>query len=166
MTINSNPFDRKDRPTWDDTWFDIANIISQRSLCKTRVGAVIVTEDNRPISVGYNGPPKGFNHYDYDCRAWCKRAVDPTLSYDECPSLHAEQNALMTADKSAFSGGYIYVTSHVCGTCAKLIANSGLRAVFVSDTSEENYNKRNSRHWYNFLEECGIWVVQTGMTYE
>lgn len=164
MTDTFPPFDKSNRPEWADTWFTVAETIAKRSLCHTQVGAVITTKDNRPISVGYNGPPKGFYHLNYTCKTWCERATNPGLSYDDCPSLHAEQNALMTADKTAFEGGRIYVTSHICGTCAKLIANSGLYLVYVNDTSEENYIKRNSQYWYDFLKNCNIGVILTGMT--
>jgi dCMP deaminase len=163
MTSTSNPFVKSDRPTWCDTWFDVAETIARRSLCTTQVGAVITDKNNRPISVGYNGPPKGFYHHNYDCRVWCKRSVNPSTSYDDCPSLHAEQNALITADKSTFQYGRIYVTSHICMTCAKLIANSGLVHVYVNDASRENYNKRNAKNSYEFLRDCNVGVILTEM---
>lgn len=165
MTNTSALFDEESyRPNWGDTWFTVAETIAKRSLCHTQVGAVITTKDNRPVSVGYNGPPKGFHHMDYTCKSWCDRTINSGLSYDDCPSLHAEQNALMTADKTAFTGGRIYITSHICGTCAKLIANSGLHHVFVNDTSRENYDKRNSGKWYEFLRHCYVGVILIGMT--
>lgn len=152
------------RPDWEDTWFDIAEVMAKRSLCKTKVGAIIVDKDNRPVSSGYNGPPRGFYHDERPCIKWCSRAKSPsTWTYDDCPSLHAEQNALMTADRSSFKNGSIYVTSHLCFTCAKLIANSGLSNVYVSDYDMGNYNKRNSKNGYELLLTCGLNVMLLGM---
>lgn len=76
--------------------------------------------------------------------------------YDDCPSLHAEANALMRSDHSARVGGSIYVTSHVCFGCAKLIANSGLVRVVV-DTDKADAH-RNPIASYQFLLQCGIQV--------
>ena len=80
--------------------------------------------------------------------------------YSDCPSLHAEANALMRGDRSAREGGTIYVTSGVCFGCAKLIANSGL-AMVVVDHQWKNVNitHRNLDKSYSFLERCGITVI-------
>lgn len=62
----------------------------------------------------------------------------------------------MESDRSKREGGTIYVTSHVCFGCAKLIANSGLARVVVSTTDEHAH--RNPQASYRFLIECGIKV--------
>lgn len=81
-------------------------------------------------------------------------AMSPT--YDDCPSLHAEANALITSDRSLRIGGTIYVTSDICMGCAKLIANSGLARVYVS---AKRYDKhRNPDASYDFLRQCGLVV--------
>lgn len=160
----------KDRPSWDDTWLGIAKTMAKRSLCsRARVGAVIVDAENRPISMGYNGPPAGFIHENSWCSGWCLRGTIPHVyqqtgviptdpEYNDCPTLHAEQNALMFADQSTFTSGTIYVSGHVCGICAKLIGNSGLkRVVILDDGVERSY--RNSYHWYKFLDKLGIKVT-------
>jgi deoxycytidylate deaminase len=76
--------------------------------------------------------------------------------YSDCPSLHAEANALSVCDRSVREGGTIYVTSDVCFACAKLIANSGLSSVcaVLTDKSLE----RQSDKSYKFLEQCGVTV--------
>lgn len=141
------------RPSWDETWMNVAKTIAERSLCgRSRVGAVIVDERNRPVSMGYNGPPQNFNHENYWCSAWCARGnvpnvyqetgVMPDKMYSDCPSLHAEQNALITADRATFTGGTIYVNSHLCWTCTKLVGNSGLiRVVAYDDGSNRSYRE-------------------------
>lgn len=151
------------RPSWDDTWFAVAQAVSRRSLCnRDQVGAVIVDPRNRIIATGYNGPPAGFIRMDPTarCGQWCVREVNhatpPALDYSDCPSLHAEANALSVCDRSVREGGTIYVTSHTCMGCAKLIANSGLSTLHVYPGVEAAH--RNPANVYAFLEQCGITV--------
>ena len=78
------------------------------------------------------------------------------LDYSDCPSLHAEANALMFSDRRLRVGGTIYVTSGTCSGCAKLVANSGLtRAVYGGNLRPH----RESERWYDFLRDCGLEVV-------
>lgn len=77
--------------------------------------------------------------------------------YSDCPSLHAEANALMRGDRNAREGGTIYVTSHVCMGCAKLIANSGLTDVVVRPRAADVH--REPEKVYRFLDQCGITVM-------
>ena len=169
------------RPTWDDTWMQVARVVALRSLCeRDKVGAVVVSKSNRLLETGYNGPPSGFVTDGVGCSSWCSRAMcstgpyfdgsNPDLprrpvlapDYSDCPSLHAEANALMRGDRSAREGGTIYVTSGVCFGCAKLIANSGLEQVVVDARTLIPPNTHKHRHAdksYEFLESCGITVI-------
>lgn len=62
----------------------------------------------------------------------------------------------MMSDRTARAGGTIYVTSHVCFGCAKLIANSGLsRVVVATDRADDHRNPLAS---YQFLIQCGVEV--------
>lgn len=138
----------------------VAQVIAQRSLCvRDQVGAVIVDANNRIVATGYNGPPTGFVHNNAPCTEWCQRTVNASLGtvfsdYFDCPSNHAEANALSVCDRSARVGGTIYVTSHSCMGCAKLIANSGLTAIYVRPKTLAAH--RDPLTTYDFLEKCGI----------
>jgi dCMP deaminase len=77
--------------------------------------------------------------------------------YSDCPALHAEANALMRGDRFAREGGTIYVTSHVCMGCAKLIANSGLWNVVIA--AQHDGAHREPEKTYRFLDQCGITVM-------
>lgn len=151
------------RPTWDDTRIAMARALGRRSLCeRDQVGALIIDVDGKVIGEGYNGPPRHFEHRDVGCSNWCPRAsrervasgtpLDP--DYLDCPALHAEANALLMSDRSLRVGGALYVTSHVCHQCAKLVANSGLSYVFV-DTVNDSVHRR-SDVAYRFLADCGV----------
>ena len=154
------------RPNWDETWLSVARTIARRSLCsRDKVGAVIVSATNRLLETAYNGPPAGFNTDGQQCSQWCPRGrttpspVMQTLSpdYFDCPALHAEANALMRGDRVAREGGTIYVTSHVCMGCAKLIANSGLSDVVIA--AQHDGAHREPEKVYRFLDQCGISVM-------
>ena len=167
-SLRSFPLPKASRPTWDDTWMNVARVIAARSTCsRDQVGAVVVSASNRIIDTGYNGPPAGWQPIHSDgCTAWCPRAAQAQLShahglvqdYSDCYSLHAEANALMFSDRRLREGGTIYVTSGTCSGCAKLVANSGLaRAVYA--TADRDISHRDSARWYDFLQDCGLEVL-------
>lgn len=151
-----------DRQTWDDTWFAVAAAMARRSLCvRAQVGAVIVDTQHRVVATGYNGAPRGFQHFGSACSLWCPRSMkDPgepiAPDYDDCISLHAEANAISVAGIDARDGGTIYVTGHVCFGCAKLIANSGISYVDVLPDGDRAY--RDPGRSYDLLRDCGVRV--------
>jgi dCMP deaminase len=142
-----------------------------RSRCsKTKVGAVIVSAENRIAATGYNGPPASWRGDQVhllpgqadNCANWCPyRRENPEFRgdvYDLCPSSHAEINALMHSSRADREGGAIYVTSSPCMTCAKAIANSGITTVVVvNQNPTEVYRKPESVA--NFLSHCQLKIV-------
>ena len=148
------------RPSWDETWMAVADAVALRSPCaRRRIGAVIVDPTNRPISTGYNGPPAGFiRELDSNCQSWCARAqagAQPSQTYEGCPSIHAEANALLFADRRDFKGGTLYVTSAPCWDCGKLISNSGIKRV-VTRLDEKKDSHRDPHRTLQFLDDCGL----------
>jgi dCMP deaminase len=162
------------RPNWDQTWMSVAVAMSKRSKCVNRqVGAVIVTKENRPMAVGYNGPPANLGTSDNimhfgnqqksantnnSCDGFCPRggSNDRGPSYSNCVSVHAEANALLFADRRDYEGGTIYVTQPPCWDCAKLIANSGVVKVLVRANEEDPPFPSDPAR--DFLRSCGITV--------
>ena len=78
------------------------------------------------------------------------------LSYDECLTIHAEANALMFCDRREREGGTLYVTSAICVSCAKLVANSGLGKVWVRVTEADAH--REPKKGIRLLEDSALWV--------
>jgi deoxycytidylate deaminase len=93
------------------------------------------------------------------CGCWGYDGPVLDKEYDDCVSLHAEANALIVCDRSARQFGTIYVTSSVCSTCAKLIANSGLSRVVIDTSSQEHVLYRDPLKWMEFMRDCGLEVV-------
>lgn len=154
-----------ERPNWDQTRLSMAREIAKRSLCvRDQVGAVITDARNRIIGEGYNGPPAGFQHNDEPCTEWCKRVKMATtggkhsqmIDYSDCPSLHAEANALMMSDRTQRLQGTIYVTSFPCTGCLKLISNSGLRRIHIGVDGKHEYRYQEDDYWT--VRKLGFWV--------
>lgn len=147
------------RPDWDAVWMHMADAIGPRSKCsRARVGVVIVSRDNRVISVGYNGPPRDMEA-NGDCTNWCPRAMGlepPDALYDDCPAAHAETNAIARADYSEMQGATVYVTSSMCKGCAKVVANSGVRRVVQRVDPDQAF--RSPERTEHFLRMCGLAV--------
>ena len=149
-------------PTWDQTWLECAHVMAKRSRCsRAQVGAVVVAEDQTVISMCYNGPPRDFPTTQGDCSEWCPRSQgtdDPSPTYDDCPSVHAEANAIARADFSRMKNSTVYVSTSCCKGCAKLLANSGVRRVVFQSEAGRDY--RNPQATIDFLRECGIEVSE------
>lgn len=98
------------RPTWDLYFLSLCTLASLRSNCmKRRVGAVLV-RNNRVLSTGYNGTPRGLpNCADGGCPR-CNAAAPGGTALDECLCLHAEENALLECgrEKGGAEGTVLY----------------------------------------------------------
>ncbi len=136
---------------------NVAETIALRSRCsRARVGAVVVSKNQRIAATGYNGPAASWPH-ENDCSNWCPRAqgLSPLDNmYDSCPSIHAEANALMYVDRSNIEGGVIYVTGACCMQCAKLVSNSGITKVVMKIREIDVHRKPEDVIAY--LAKCGI----------
>lgn len=148
------------RSSWDTVWADVALAVSRRSSCdRAQVGAVIV-KDKRVVSTGYNGPAASFPvDTDLGCSAWCPRAKSrpsPETGYGfECPSIHAEANALLHASRKDTVEATLYVTHAPCAECAKLISNSGIVRVVILRSPEDHRPNP-----VPYLQQCGIPVEE------
>lgn len=103
----------------DEYYLDIALAVSKRSTClKRRYGCVIV-KDDVIIATGYNGSPRG----EENCcdRGTCKRAnAERYTSYENCDSVHAEQNALIAASRDRLIGATVYLACEGYGIDRKM----------------------------------------------
>jgi len=113
------------RPSWYDTFFEIAEVMSRRSTCpRLNTAAVIVSGDNRILSSGYNGSPEGSPHCD---DAGC------IIEDNHCiRAVHAELNALLYAARRgiAIEGSTMFILHNPCVRCAIAIAQSGIWYVY------------------------------------
>lgn len=122
------------RPTWDEYFMEIAELIKTRSTCVSRqIGAVLV-RDKKILTTGYNGAPKGIPHC---TKETCLRKNIPSgEKLDLCMAVHAEQNAIVQAACSStnISGATLYCThGPPCLLCAKMIINAGIKRIVYKD---------------------------------
>ena len=85
------------RPSWDEYFMGITELVAQRSTCLRRhVGAIIV-RDKRIITTGYNGAPARIKHcLDVGCMRE-QMGIPSGERHELCRGLHAEQNAIIQA---------------------------------------------------------------------
>ncbi|PWN37884.1 uncharacterized protein FA14DRAFT_116879 [Meira miltonrushii] len=119
------------RPSWDTYFLSLCTLASLRSNCmKRRVGAVLV-RNNRVLSTGYNGTPRGLiNCADGGCSR-CNGAAAGGTALDECLCLHAEENALLECgrERGGADGTVLYCNTCPCLRCAVKIVQTGVREV-------------------------------------
>lgn len=141
-------------------YLNIAKAVADRSTClRKKAGAVIVNHDEI-IATGYNGAPRGRVNC-IDLGYCAKKKMFPEIrhgGYDACRSVHAEQNALISASRKDMLGGTLYLVlyrpetgeydpgSNSCQMCRKMIINSGIEQVIVRINDTE-YQKIDVNEW-------------------
>ena len=115
--------------TWDEYFMGLAHLSALRSKDpNTQVGAAIVDENHRVVSVGYNGFPTGVSDDEFP---WSREGNVLTSKYAFV--VHAELNAILNSQRSV-RGCTIYVSLFPCNECAKAIIQSGIKKiVYESD---------------------------------
>jgi dCMP deaminase len=146
---------------------DISKRVSELSRARRlKVGAVIV-KDDRILSYGYNGMPKGFdNHCEDEIVKEDEYYIDNggpahsmlTKTYVTKPEvIHAEINAIakVAASNDSTKGSTIFITHAPCADCAKMIIASEIETV--------NYiNSYRDETGINMLKNAKISVVKLG----
>lgn len=124
------------RPNWDDYFMGIARVAARRSNCIKRKVAAVIVRDQRVISTGYNGTPRGITNCSEGGCPRCNHFGPSGANLDECLCSHAEENAIVQAAYHGMSvkGATLYTTFSPCLTCTKMIINSGIIEVVYSQT--------------------------------
>jgi dCMP deaminase len=119
---------RQEYLSWNEYFMSIAYLSAQRSKDPvTQVGACIVNDQHKILSIGYNGFPSGISDDDLP---WGKNNSYLENKYPYV--CHAELNAILN-NVINVSGCAIYVTLFPCNECAKLIIQSGIKKVIYAN---------------------------------
>ncbi len=144
------------RPSWDEYFIEIANVVAKRSNCVSRQVGAVITVDNQIVSTGYNGAPKGLHH----CidKGGCLRKlqnIESGTRQEICRAVHAEQNAIISAAIKGVSikGGTVYVNTYPCGICARMLINAEVKRIVYDSDYSDPLSKE-------MLDESGIEVVR------
>ena len=127
---------------WDEYFMGVALLAAERSKDpSTQVGACIVDESNRILSTGYNGFPQGCSDDEFP---WNRDEAEGETKYPYV--VHAELNAVLTAQGKSLIGAKLYVGLFPCNDCAKAIIQSGIReVVYLSNKYDGEPNVEQSK---------------------
>lgn len=139
--------------SWDEYFMGLAHLSALRSKDpNTQVGACIVDEDNKVVSIGYNGMPRGCQD---NKMPWEREGGFLTTKYAYV--VHAELNAILNSPRSV-KNCTLYVSLFPCNECAKAIIQSGVKkVVYESDKYDGTDGNIASKR---MLNDAGIELVQ------
>ncbi len=113
------------RKSWNQYFMEITEMVASRSTCdRAFVGCVIVNDDHRIVSTGYNGSVAGNPHCD---------DVGHTMRDGHCiATIHAEMNALLYCAKEGIpvKNCIVYVTHFPCLNCTKALIQAGIKKIY------------------------------------
>ena len=116
---------RQDYISWDEYFMGIALLSGMRSKDpNTQVGACIVSQDHKILSMGYNGFPNGIEDDEFP---WERDGEEYDTKYPYVT--HSELNAILNYRGGSLEGATIYVTLFPCNECAKALIQAGIREV-------------------------------------
>ena len=143
---------RENYISWEEYFMAIAKLSAMRSKDpSTQVGACIVSNDNRILSIGYNGAPNGFDDEKFP---WGREGENLDTKYPYV--CHAEMNAILNyrGSKKDLESAKIYVDLFPCNECAKIIIQSGIKEVIY--LSDEDDGKDTNTAAKMLFKTCGV----------
>lgn len=146
---------RNDYISWDEYFMGVSLMSAMRSKDpSTQVGACIVSDENKIISMGYNGFPRGCSDDDFPWERSGENQNDTKYPF----VCHAELNAILNAGGRNLVGSRIYVALFPCNECAKAIIQSGIKeVVYISDKYANTDGVKASK---KMLAAAGIKLTQ------
>jgi dCMP deaminase len=139
---------------WDGRFIKLAEEVSFWSKdLRTKVGSIIVDNDNNPISMGYNG---------------FARKINDEINERYLPEnklkwvIHSEANAIINCARhnQCTVNTTIYVTLFPCSNCAGMIVNAGIKRVVCKNKPDFD-NERWGENWkisLMILNEGGVTI--------
>ena len=135
------------RPDKDTYYLNIALAVSKRSTCLRRHYGCVIVKDDVIVATGYIGSPRGCDNC-CDIGKCNREDSERYKGYEDCPAVHAEQNALLSVDRVHSQGATLYlacecidsfgaivedVSPQPCNLCAKMIKNAGIMRVVTRE---------------------------------
>lgn len=149
---------RQDYLSWDEYFMGVALLSAGRSKDNnTQVGACIVSDENKVLSVGYNGMPTGCSD---DDMPWEREGDALATKYPFV--CHAELNAILNRITGSLKGSRIYVSLFPCNECAKAIIQSGIsEVVYMEDKYADSDSVKASKMMF---EMAGVKIRKYQIT--
>ena len=130
--------ERRDKVNY---YLDLAEVVAQRSTCLRRHYGAVIVKNDEVISTGYE-----------------ELQIPRGERYELCRSVHAEQNAIISASRDKMIGATMYLSgydaktkeyiakSNSCSLCKRMIINAGIDKVIVRDNKNE-YREVDVQDW-------------------
>lgn len=116
------------QPNWNEYFISIAEQVATRSKDpSTKTGCVIVDEQHRPVSFGYNGFVGGCDE--------SKMTQERPMKYHLV--IHSEMNAILFANRD-LAGCTLYSLYAPCENCLKHIIQSGIHDIVYQKAHVES----------------------------
>lgn len=140
------------RLTKKEYYLEIAGVVAKRSTCLKRNYGAVIVKDDRIISTGYNGAPRGRANCMEDIKKCPRMNVAHNTDYSTCRSVHAEANAIIHASYNDTKGSVLYLTgwdaqtgerlpvAEPCPMCKRMIINAQIEKVISWD--DENHSMK------------------------
>lgn len=138
---------RRDKTNY---YLDLADVVSKRGTCLRRNYGAVIVKNDEVISTGYVGAPRGRkNCSDMGVCIRQKLEIPRGERYELCRSVHAEANAIISAEREKMIGSTLYLSgrevatgelianSCCCSMCKRMVINAGIEKVIVRDTDTE-----------------------------
>ncbi len=131
-------------------YLDLAQTVLERGTCLRRNYGAVIVKNDEVISTGYAGAPRG--------RANCinlnkclreELNISSGQRYELCRSVHAEQNAIISAARRDMIGSTLYLVGREyktnkyvmnttpCELCKRFIINAGIEKIIIRDTKDK-----------------------------
>ena len=131
-------------------YLDIAEAVAERGTCLRRNFGAVIVKNDEIISTGYVGAPRGRkNCCDLKYCTREKLNIPRGERYELCRSVHAEQNAIISASRRDMIDSTLYLVgknfeddkyvenARPCALCKRMIINAGIKEVYVRNTKNE-----------------------------
>ena len=138
---------RRDKQNY---YLDIAEATLERGTCLRRNFGAIIVKNDEIISTGYVGAPRGRkNCCDLKECTREKLKIPRGERYEMCRSVHAEQNAIISASRKRMIDSTLYLVgkdyrtgeyvqnARPCALCKRMIINAGIKEVIIRNTNDE-----------------------------
>ncbi|MBO7676868.1 MAG: dCMP deaminase family protein [Erysipelotrichaceae bacterium] len=143
--------------SWDEYFMGLSHLSALRSKDpNTQVGACIVDQENKVVSIGYNGMPRGCSDQEFP---WERDGgfLDTKYAF----VVHAELNAILNSIRSV-KDCTIYVSLFPCNECAKAIIQSGIKKVVYESDKYDGIDSNIASK--KMLKEAGVELQQLPYT--
>lgn len=152
-----------ERPRKEEYYLNIAQEVAKRGTCLRRNYGAIIVKNDEIIATGYTGAPRGTKNC---CEIGsCNREdlkVPSGQRYELCRSVHAEQNAIISAARKDMidskmylvgidaKTGELFENTEPCLLCKRLILNAGISTVIIKKSDDDFY-----------VEDIALWRIMS-----